>query len=205
MGGTLPIREERGILLDQSWQGSALGAQCNRTQRGESRMCAACVYQPVSNFVSEIKQPGIYMLWILICPFRPFTGYEYREWLWVQWAGHGHTLIPCASLYQGLSRETSWSYFSQSSCPKILKKRERERDFYFHPIKTIWPCSGSWYTFSFSLSNSYLLWHLSAQVTKLGNLLITGVWPVQQQFLCFQKNLLHGSKKETKYISYGVS
>lgn len=84
MGTTrlLSIKEEKGDPSRPEVTGSCLSAETNikkKHRENESGMRAVYVYQPVSNSVSEIKQPRICMLWILICPFRAVTGYEYRE------------------------------------------------------------------------------------------------------------------------------
>lgn len=62
--GLLPIREEKEDPSRPELTGFCLCAEPSITEhRGSgSRMHAAYVYQPVSNSVSEIKQPRICML-----------------------------------------------------------------------------------------------------------------------------------------------
>lgn len=205
----LPTGRKGGTFLSQSWQGSASAEPSVMEHRGsESGVRAVYVYQPVSNFVSEIKQPRICMLWILICPFRAVTGYEYREQVLDTVNQLCTYIYPlCVPLPSPQHRGPPGLILA-----KILIQKKKESFLFpsnkYHPTM-LWRCTEGWWDLISSL-NSYLLWHLSPQVTMLGKDFAYH-WRLATAEVnsSFPKHLIHGGKgkKRTnpKYSLCGVS
>lgn len=133
----LSIRDKKGNPSRPELTRSCLSsAEPSITKHKEnvSGMRAVHVYEPLSNSVSEVKQPRICMLRMLIYSFRPATGYEYREQVLSTLSQLCTYIYPlCFPFPRFRHRGPPGLILATILVP--TKQRERERERIFIPIQ----------------------------------------------------------------------